>query len=98
VSGDDDLLVRARGILLDALTALDTHHDAVVVIGAQAIYMHTGGAQVALAEATKDSDLAIDARALGHVPLIEDAMTAGGFHLDIERPQPGTWLAGWHSG
>lgn len=48
--------------------------DSVVVIGAQAIYLHTGSAPVAVAEATKDSDLGIDLRTLGDDPLIEEAM------------------------
>jgi hypothetical protein len=63
-SGDTDLLTASRRALLDALEALRPHLDAVVVIGAQAIYMHTGAAPVALAETTKDSDLAVDSRAL----------------------------------
>ena len=62
VSGDADLLVASRRALLDALDALRPHLDAVVVVGAQAIYMHTGAAPVALAETTKDSDLAVDSR------------------------------------
>ena len=53
--GSADLLVQARSALLDALEALAEHRDAVIVIGAQAIYLHTGNAQVALAEATKDT-------------------------------------------
>ncbi|MDN5852236.1 MAG: hypothetical protein L0K86_05185 [Actinomycetia bacterium] len=49
-TGDsDDLSVRARSVLLDALIALEAHRDSVVVIGAQAIYLHTGGASVAVA-------------------------------------------------
>ena len=55
-SGGSSVLVAARRALLDVLDALQPHLDAVVVIGAQAIYMHTGGARVALAEMTKDSD------------------------------------------
>jgi hypothetical protein len=51
-NGDADLLVAARGALLDALVALREHLDAVIVVGAQAIYLHTGAAPVALAEAT----------------------------------------------
>lgn len=43
-----DLLVRARSVLLDALSALTDHLDAVTVIGAQAVYLHTGGIDVAL--------------------------------------------------
>jgi hypothetical protein len=93
VTGDDLLLVRARSVLLDALQALRAHRPAVIVIGAQAIYLRTGRAQVALAETTKDSDLAIDARTLEPVPLLEVAMRAAGFRLDEHRPQPGTWLS-----
>lgn len=48
----DDLLVQSRGALLDALVALAEHREAVVVIGAQAIYLRTPAAPVALAEAT----------------------------------------------
>ena len=55
--GADDILVAARSALLDALLALGDHTDEVTIIGAQAIYLHTGAADVALAEATKDSDL-----------------------------------------
>ena len=36
------------------------HKASVILIGAQAIYLRTGNATFALAEATKDSDLAID--------------------------------------
>lgn len=90
---DDDLLVRARSVLLDALVALDAHRDSVVVIGAQAIYLHAGSASVAVAEATKDSDLGIDLRTLGDDPLIEEAMTRAGFHHDPLAGQPGSWLS-----
>jgi hypothetical protein len=90
--GDTDLLTAARSALLDALQALQPHLDAVVVIGAQAIYLHTGAAQVALAETTKDSDLALDTRALLDTPLLENAMLQAGFRLDPDSPQPGSWL------
>jgi hypothetical protein len=90
--GDADLLTAARAALLDALGALQPHLHAVVVIGAQAIYLHTGGAVVALAETTKDSDIALDTRVLSDTPLLEDAMHQAGFHLDPSFPQPGSWL------
>lgn len=92
MTGDADLLVVARGALLDALEALSVHLDSVIVIGAQAIYLHTGDAPVALAEATKDSDLALDVRTLTGRPLLEDIMRAAGFHLDVQSGQPGAWL------
>jgi hypothetical protein len=91
--GDADLLVDARRVLLDALGALVAHRDALVVIGAQAIYLHTGDADVALAEATKDSDLAVDPRQLLDHPRIEEAMVAAKFHRDLTHPQPGSWLS-----
>jgi hypothetical protein len=91
-TGVSDLIVEARSALLDALEALDAHRDSVIVIGAQAIYLHTGGVRVALAEMTKDSDLAPDARALKNQPLIEEAMRAAGFELDPDARQPGSWL------
>ncbi|MEV8513989.1 hypothetical protein [Dactylosporangium sp. NPDC051484] len=92
-NGDVDLLVAARGALLDALVALREHLDAVIVVGAQAIYLHTGAAPVALAEATKDSDLALNTRVLEDEPRLEEAMRAAGFHLDLQARQPGAWLS-----
>jgi hypothetical protein len=92
-SGDTDLLIASRGALLDALEALRPHLDAIVVVGAQAIYMHTGEAPVALAETTKDSDLALDSRALSESPLLEEAMRSAGFQHDLGSSQPGSWLS-----
>jgi len=91
--GDADILVAARSALLDALDALREQRDALVLIGAQAIYLHTGAAPVALAEATKDSDLAIDPRALSDSPLLDEAMQRAGFQRNLAEPQPGGWLS-----
>lgn len=92
-AGGADLLVRARTALLDALDALRDQQHAVVVIGAQAIYLHTGGAAIAVAPATKDCDLAVDPRALAGQPRIEEAMRAAGFQLDPDSRQPGAWIS-----
>ena len=91
-SGDVDLLVKARSALLDALEALADHRESVVVVGAQAIYLHTGRVDVALAEATKDSDLAINPTNLRDDPLVEKAMEAAGFYPDPNSRQPGAWM------
>lgn len=91
--GADNLIVEARAALLDVVAALDAHKDSVILIGAQAIYLRTGSAAFALAEATKDSDLAIDARTLGEDPLLEEAMTNAGFILNPVRKQPGAWMS-----
>ena len=55
----EELYVRARGALLDAAEALGPHLGAVVLVGAQAIYVHTGDADLAVAEYTTDTDLAV---------------------------------------
>jgi hypothetical protein len=91
-AGDAEQLVAARRALLDALEALAAHRDALVLVGAQAIYLHTGAANVALAELTKDSDLAVDPRLLADEPLVEQAMAAAGFHPNPASPQPGSWM------
>jgi hypothetical protein len=86
------LLVRARSVLLDAIDALAGQKSSVVLIGAQAVYLHTGSLNIALAEATKDADLALDPRLLVDDPLIEAAMAAAGFYQDVGG-QPGAWLS-----
>ena len=69
------------------------HKDSVILIGAQAIYLRTGNATFALAEATKDTDLAIDPRKLGEDPRLEEAMTSAGFILNPVSKQPGAWMS-----
>lgn len=91
-NGVDEVLKAARSALLDALDALREHRESIIVIGAQAIYLHTGSAEIALAPFTKDSDLALDARTLAGDPRIQDAMEAAKFHLDRTSNQPGAWL------
>lgn len=86
-----DLLVRARSALIDAVVALDEQRDAVIVIGAQAVYLRTGKMDVALAETTKDSDIALDPRALVDDPRVETAMRAAGFFPSAQG-QPGSWV------
>ena len=55
----DPLYVRARCALLDALDALEPHLDAIVLVGAQAVYLHTADTELSVAEYTTDADLAI---------------------------------------
>ncbi|MGA2930016.1 MAG: hypothetical protein ABSG43_29315 [Solirubrobacteraceae bacterium] len=42
------ITVAARRVLLDALEALEAHRDALVLVGAQAIYLYTGDTDVAI--------------------------------------------------
>jgi hypothetical protein len=90
--GDAELPVRTRAALLDALEALEGQLDALIVIGAQALYMHAGEADVAIPPETKDADLSVDRERLQDEPLLDEALAAAGFHRDLEHPQPGGWF------
>jgi len=56
----DSRYVAARRVLLDALFALAPHGKAVIVVGAQAVYLRTGDANLAIAPYTTDGDLVIN--------------------------------------
>lgn len=91
----DPVYVLARSVLLDALFALADHSTAVIVAGAQAVYLHTGAANLAIAPYTTDGDLAIDPAVLGEHPRLEAAMRGAGFELDLRsgHVEPGIWIA-----
>lgn len=85
-----ELQVVARTVLLDGLTALAEHADAVTVIGAQALYLRSAEVDLSVAAFTTDADLGLDPDRLRDSPLIEDAVTGAGF---VPRPhQPGLWV------
>lgn len=95
----DPVYVAARRILLDALHALGRHRNAVVLVGAQAVYLQACDAdlEITVAPFTTDADLGIDPARLGPDPQIVAAMTAAGFRLRKKSGaggiEPGTWLA-----
>lgn len=88
-----DEVTMARLGLLDALEALETHLDALVIIGAQAVYLHTGATEIALAEFTTDGDVAVDPDLLSPDPRVEAAMGAGGFVPDSRPSTIGAWIS-----
>ena len=86
----DQRTISAREGLLDAVEALGPHGEAVILVGAQAIYVHTGetGAGFAVSPFTYDADIALDPALLGNAPTIIDAMVGAGFNL---TDQPGLY-------
>lgn len=88
-----DEVTMAREGLLDALEALQRHLDALVVIGAQAVYLHTGALEVALAEFTTDGDVAVDPSILSSDPLVEEAMKSARFTPDPRPSAIGSWIS-----
>jgi hypothetical protein len=89
----DRYYVAARRVLLDALEDLAEHRDAIVVVGAQAVYLRCGATNVGVAEYTTDGDLAVDSDRLTDVPLLEEVMGARFDHArgPTGADQPGVW-------
>lgn len=85
----DPIYVEARSTLLDAFTALEIHLDAIVLVGAQAVYIHAQETNLSIAPFTSDGDLAIDPRRLGNAPLIEIALQNASFRR--EPGKVGVW-------
>ncbi len=75
----DPIYVRARRVLLDALDALAPFRDAVILVGAQAIYLHTGDSGLAIAPYTTDADLALNPELLAPDPKLDSTMRTAGF-------------------
>jgi hypothetical protein len=93
----DSRYVEARRVLLDALFALSPHNEAIIVVGAQAVYLRTGESDIAVAPFTTDGDLALDPSHLGEDPKLETALRGANFHLLEDRAghvQPGSWITG----
>jgi hypothetical protein len=55
----DPLYVAARTVLLDFLETLGPQREAVILVGAQAVYMRTGDTDVAVAPYTTDAVVGI---------------------------------------
>lgn len=91
----DPNYVAARTVLLDALDALVDHREALVVVGAQAVYLRTEPLE-GYQDFTTDGDLALDPGLLQARPGLEEAMRHAGFRLkdeDTGHPEPGIWEA-----
>ena len=86
----DENYIIARAGLLDALEALGPLRQAVILVGAQAVYVHThaGDADFAVSPFTFDADIALDPKLVGSEPRITEAMQTAGFSL---TDQPGIY-------
>lgn len=87
----DELYVMARRVLLDALDALGPHRPAIVLVGAQAVYLRVGEADLAAAPFTTDGDLAIDPAVLAEIPPLEQALMVAGF-APKTKDSVGVWI------
>ncbi|MBN2195738.1 MAG: hypothetical protein JW751_23170 [Polyangiaceae bacterium] len=87
----DELYVMARRVLLDALDALGNHRSAIVLVGAQAVYLRVGDADLAVTPYTTDGDLVIDPAVLAQIPPLERALMDAGFYPKA-KDSVGVWL------
>jgi hypothetical protein len=89
----DPQYVEARRVLLDALDALSPQADAVILAGAQAIYLRAGPNSLPVSDYTIDGDLTLDPSALLDEPALEELMKEAGFKLAVKQgsKEPGIW-------
>ncbi len=81
--------VAARTVLLDALDALGAQREAIIVVGAQAVYLRTGDAGITgVAPYTTDADLALAPALLADEPHIETLLGEADFE---QKGDPGVW-------
>jgi hypothetical protein len=82
--------VVARKVLLDALQLLAPQSTALVLVGAQAIYLQTPTFDGGLPASTTDGDIAIDPDILFENPDLARVLEAAGFR---PHTSPGTWFS-----
>jgi len=75
----DELYVAARRVLLDGLEALGVHRGALILVGAQAVYLRVGEADLAVAPYTTDADLAVVPSQLAELPPLEQSLRDASF-------------------
>jgi hypothetical protein len=77
----DPAYLTARKALLDVLDVLGPHSKSIVLVGAQAIYIHTGETEFAISPFTYDADLAINPIELADNPKLIEVMKKARFGL-----------------
>jgi hypothetical protein len=100
MTGESEVYSTARRVLLDALEALGGHRAAVILVGAQAVYLRTEPAatrrsddpvlDIAISPYTSDGDLALEPSGLAREPLLDHAMRSG--HFEPHPRDLGRWL------
>lgn len=60
------------------------------MVGAQAVYLHTGAADIAVPEYTTDADMVIAPELIAERPPLEDALNEAGFG---RSSSPGRWIS-----
>jgi Nucleotidyltransferase len=87
VIGAHSELSRSRNTLIQALRVLGAYRpDAIVVVGAQAVYLRTDMTGLPFPPFTRDADLALDPRILAREPPLREVLRAAGYTRRDEQP------------
>jgi hypothetical protein len=92
--GSTDPYVLARRVLLDALDVLGSQRGAITMVGAQAVYLRVGEADIAVAPTTTDADLSLDPTLVKEQPALDEMMRQAGFRRREDsggKPMVGIW-------
>src|SRR5450631_1435830 len=91
--------IQARRTLLDALDALQSHRNSLVLIGAQAVFLHTGSTGLSVPPMTTDADLALNTDLLADDPEIAPCCAQQGSrtnsNLDTGKTLQGSPWTSW---
>lgn len=85
--------ILARNVLMEALGALGAHREAVILVGAQAVYMQVGEGDFGIPPYTTDADIAFDPDLVMPTPKLDQRLEEAGFVLDrSDLNAVGSWV------
>lgn len=87
MTGENSELSKSRKALVRAMRDLARYRrDALVVVGAQAVYLRTEAVQLPFPPFTRDADVALDPRILEREPSLREWLIAAGYTRRDEQP------------
>lgn len=89
----NDLYDLAKQALFSAIEALGEHRESVILVGAQAVYIHTSHISIPVEPFTTDADLVLDSRNLQADPGIDALLGRAGFLPNPSSDAVGSWVS-----
>ena len=83
----------AKQTLFQAIEALEEHRESVILVGAQAVYIHTLHISIPVEPFTTDADLVLDSRNLQANPGIDALLGRAGFLPNPSSDAVGSWVS-----
>lgn len=89
----DEIYELAKQTLFQAIEALEEHRESVILVGAQAVYIHTSHITSPVQPFTTDADLVLDSRHLQANPGIDALLARAGFLPNPASDAVGSWVS-----